>query len=403
VSTAITWMLPDKLGGVYNFVANLLAYRERDDATYHAILAQNLGDPDDPSDADLRAVVSRISYRLPPENFRSVLRRLAAEVPAGPGAIVANDWLSLAMASAHDTGKAIVYVNHGDFDHYYDLAVMHEPTIDVFITYTKRMHQRLTELLPHRADDILCIRYGVEIPNAATRAASSDLRLLYVGRLDPSKGIFDLPGIDAILKSSGVSHRWTIQGPGPAQSELKERWGNPDHVRWFGRSTMEHVKRQYLEHDILVMPSRAEGLPVALLEGMAGGCVPVVSDLPSGIPEIVETGVSGCRVPIGDVAGFADAILRLASDHSALRSMSEQARARVESHFNIALQAPEYQRAILAASERPPRWSRPKVFHGSRLDQPWLPNIVVKSARSLRVGLQRFRGLPLHTSTKDRG
>jgi glycosyltransferase involved in cell wall biosynthesis len=395
-------MLPDKLGGVYNFVANLLAYRESDDATYHAILAWNLGDPDDPSDADLRAVVSRINYRLPPENFRSVLRRLAAEVPPGKGAIVANDWLSLAMASAHDTGKAIVYVNHGDFEHYYEQAVMHEATIDVYITYTERMHRRLNELLPHRAGDILCIRYGVEIPEAAPRPGSDRLRLLYVGRLDPSKGIFDLPEIDAILKSSGVSHTWTIQGPGPAQSELKRRWGDPDHVRWFGRSTMDHVKRQYLEHDILVMPSRAEGLPVALLEAMAAGCVPVVSDLPSGIPEIVENGVSGVRVRTGDVAAFADAIMRLGSNRPALRSMSEQARARVESRFNIIRQAPEYQRAILAAADRKPRWAGPRVFHGSRLDQPWLPNIVVKSARTFAVGLRRLRRSSPEGSTKER-
>jgi glycosyltransferase involved in cell wall biosynthesis len=391
MSPTVTWMLPDKLGGVYNFAANLLGYREPDGATYDAILARNLADPDDPSDADLRAIVHRVTYRLPPENFRSVLRRIAAELPAGKGVIVANDWLSLAMASAHNTGKAVVYVNHGDFDHYYDQAVRYDSTIDVFITYTKRMLARLQELLPHRLDDIHCIPYGVEIPERVSKASSGELRLLYVGRLDPSKGIFDLPEIDSILRRSGMDTTWTIQGPGPAQSDLKRQWGDPGHVTWFGRRSMSQVKAQYLEHDILVMPSRAEGLPVVLLESMAAGCVPVVSDLPTGHPEIVDNGVSGLRVEPGDVAGFAEAIERLASDRNALLSMSGEARARVESRFNIVRQAPEYQRAILAAAERTPRWTGPATFHGSRLDQPWIPNIVVKGARSLRLGLQRLR------------
>jgi len=394
MSRTVTWMLPDKFGGVYNFAANLLAHRQPDGAKYHAILARNLADPDDLSDADLSAAVSRITYRLPPENFHSVLRRLVAEVPAGKGAIVANDWLSLAMASAHQTGKAVVYINHGDYQHYYDLARMYDSTIDVFITFTERMHGRLQELLPHRRDDILCIPYGVEIPERRSRTGSGELRLLYVGRLDPSKGIFDLPEIDGILKRSGLSATWTIQGPGPAQSELKERWGDPPHVRWLGRSGMKDVIEQYLEHDILVMPSRAEGLPVALLEGMASGCVPVVSDLPSGIPEIVENGISGFRVKAGDVAGFAEAVLRLASDRRALRSMSDEAAARIEARFNVKRQAPEYQNAILAAAETSPRWSRSRVFLGSRLDQPWIPNIVVKGARSLRRGLWQLRRAP---------
>ena len=384
MSVSVTWMLPDKLGGVNSFVANILGHRAPDAFAYYAVLARNLGDPDDPSDGDFRADVKRIVYRLPPENFRSVLRRLASQIPHGPGAIVANDWLSLATASAHRTDKVVVYINHGDFDHYYDLAVMHDPTIDLFITYTHRMHDRLRELLPHRIDDILLIPYGVEIPQTRSRDEPEEIRLLYVGRLDRSKGVLDLPSIDARVRSAGIVTRWTIQGPGPAERELRKAWGDAPHITWNGRTTMERVKEQYASHDILVMPSRAEGLPVALLEGMAAGCVPVVSDLPSGIPEIVENGVSGYRAPVGDVAAFADAIVAIARDRVKLARMREEAAARIRIGFNIDERAPQYQQAIAAATARTPRWSQSRIFHGSRLDQPWLPNVVVRGARSLR-------------------
>jgi len=398
--TCISWMLPDKLGGVHNFVANLLGHRQPDDLRYEAILARNLSDPDDPSDGDLRADVKRIAYRLPPENFHSVLRRVTREIAPGRGAIVANDWLSLSAASAHRTGKAVVYINHGDFPHYYELAVMHDPTIDLFITYTVHMYERLCALLPHRSRDIVNIPYGVEIPSSRVHRRSRRLRLLYVGRLDRSKGVLDLPGIDRRLRAAEIPVEWTIQGPGPAEQELKASWGDASNVTWNGRTTMARVKELYLEHDVLVMPSRAEGLPVALLEGMAHGCVPVVSDLPSGIPELVENGVSGFRVPVRDVNGFADAIASLASDESALTLMSKEAAARVKSKFNIADRAPQYQRAIAAAAELTPRWSRARIFQGSRLDKPWIPNLLVTGARSLRRAMSEM-GSPSVTADDD--
>ncbi|HUQ18817.1 MAG TPA: glycosyltransferase family 4 protein [Gemmatimonadaceae bacterium] len=389
MKTTVTWMLPDKLGGVNNFVANILGHRVRDDLEYHAVLARNLSDPDDPSDGDIAAEIKRVSYRFPSENVHSVLRRIARLITAGRGAIVANDWMSLAVASGQNTGKAVVYINHGDFDHYYDLALMHEPTIDVYITYTQRMFDHLRELLPKRADQILLIPYGVEVPPPITRAESDKVRLLYVGRLDRSKGVLDLPAIDAAVRDSGIQTQWTIQGPGPAEAELRSAWGEAPHVTWNGRTTMERVKEQYRTHDILVMPSRAEGLPVALLEGMAAGCVPVVSDLPSGIPEIVENGVSGFRIPPGDIEGFAQAIISVAGNSNALRTMGAEATARIKARFDIAKQAPEYQRAIAAAADLTPRWRRPLIFTGSRLDQRWLPNFIVRQARSLQRTIQR--------------
>jgi glycosyltransferase involved in cell wall biosynthesis len=377
-------MLPDKLGGVYNFVGNILGHRLPDDLAYEAILARNLTDPDDPSDGDMNATVKRVQFRLPPENFRAVLRRIARQLAPGSGAIVANDWLSLSVASAHRTGKGVVYINHGDFDHYYDLAVMHEPTIDLYVTYTQRMYDRLRALLPQRREDILLIPYGVEIPPQTNRDAAKEIRLLYVGRLDKSKGVLDLPAIDNTVRSSGIETRWTIQGPGPAEAELRRAWGNAPHVAWNGRTTMERVKKQYALHDVLVMPSRAEGLPVALLEGMAAGCVPVVSDLPSGVPEIVENGVSGFRAAPGDIAAFSDAIIAAARSRELLRGMSNEAAQRIRKRFNIAERGPEYQQAIARVTELEPRRKKALVFYGSRLDQAWLPNVLVTGARSVR-------------------
>ena len=131
------------------------------------------------------------------------------------------------------------------------------------------------------------------------------------------------------------------------------------------------------------MPSRSEGLPVALLEATATGMVPVVSDLLSGIPEVVEPGVTGYRPPVGDIAGFADAIASLDRDRRRLESMSAAVRKVVAERFDASVLTIEYQRLFARWRDlKRPRPAHPHLYYGSRLDQPWMPNSAVKLIRS---------------------
>jgi glycosyltransferase involved in cell wall biosynthesis len=380
------YVLPAKLGGVASFVDTLLAHRRPDGWTHWAVLTDNRLDTDARLDGPMSGDgVRRVTCALPLENLHAVLRRLARAIPPGPGVLVANDWLELAMLAAHPVERAVLSVTHGDFDYYYDLARRHEPLIDCFVTYTRRVHDELRRRLPHRAEAIVNLPYGVRVPDAARAPARGPLRLLYVGRLDRSKGILDLPAIHRHLAASGVDAAWTIHGAGPDADLLRRAWPAGAPVRWSGPAPMERVLALYPEHDVLVMPSRAEGLPVALLEAMAAGVVPVVSDLASGIPEVVEPGVTGERPAVGDVAGFAAAIAGLALDRDRLEHMSRAARRTVVERFDIRERARDYQ--ALYARWRDLRRPRPRgmaVPYGSRLDRPWLPNAPVYATRVVR-------------------
>jgi glycosyltransferase involved in cell wall biosynthesis len=383
----VTYILPDKIGGVFNYVDNLLGHRRPDGFDYHAILTDDLNESDTRSDTNPQAdTTTRVVCQLPPENLYAVLKRLRSALPASPGVIVANDWLPLALASAYDTERVVINITHGDFEYYYRMAVIHEPVIDAFVTYTRHMRDRLVELLPHRTDTIFNIPYGVKIPASARTPAAVPLRLLYVGRLVREKGILDLPLIDAELQRRGVSVSWTIQGTGADEVLLKRTWRSPSPITWYGRRPMDDVLELYQSHDVLVMPSRNEGLPVALLEAMAAGVVPVVSDLPSGIPEVVNQGVTGFRCAPGDVASFAAAIAKLAAERNLLEMASAAARKRVADGFDIQSRAPEYQDLFARWKElRRPRSDRVRLNYGSRLDRPWIPNAIVKTLRRRRV------------------
>jgi glycosyltransferase involved in cell wall biosynthesis len=74
-------------------------------------------------------------------------------------------------------------------------------------------------------------------------------------------------------------------------------------------------------NDILVFPTKFEGFPVALLEAMSMGCVPVVTDLPGGIREVVENGVTGYKCAIDKNEEFVTAIETLHSNRTLLHQM----------------------------------------------------------------------------------
>src|SRR5205085_11415515 len=132
-------------------------------------------------------------------------------IPPGGGVYVAGDLLDLAVASTHDFGRAVVYMLHGDIEYYYDLAVRHDPIVHAFIAYSRRMYDELLARLPHRADSIFHLPYGIPLPAAMRRASGGPLRASYAGRLEQGqKGIFDLPEIDRALQALGVRVDWTV-------------------------------------------------------------------------------------------------------------------------------------------------------------------------------------------------
>jgi glycosyltransferase involved in cell wall biosynthesis len=382
---SVVYVVPDKMGGMMNIIANLLEYRRPDGFSHHAILTHNHRHTDTrfarPLAADTQATVE---YTLPEENLYAVMSRLARAVPAGPGVYVAGDLLDLATASVHDFGRAVIYMLHGDSDYYYDLAVKHDAVVHAFIAYSRRMYERLIERLPRRADTIFHLPYGIPLPARVARANLGRLRLVFAGRLEQGqKGVFDLPEIDRVLAAQGVAVEWTIAGAGPDEIELRRRWAFNPEVRWLGALSNADVLALYATQDVFVLPTRVEGFPVALVEAMGAGVVPVVSDIESGVPEVVASTLTGERPPVGDVRAFAQAIAALDGGRPRLAGMSAAARRSIVERFDIRDRVTAYQ----ALYARWPELYRPlaaarHLRYGSRLDKSWLPNAVVRAVRS---------------------
>src|SRR6185295_1094198 len=197
------------------------------------------------------------------------------------------------------------------------------------------------------------------------------------------KGVLELPAIAAGLRARSIDATWTIIGDGPDAAALRAAWPASDGVRHLGAMTNAETIASLADHDVFVLPTRVEGLPVALLEAMGSGVVPVVSDIESGVPEVVTAGVSGLLPPVGDVEGFAAAIARLDADRPLLERMSAAARRTVEERFDVRDRVADYQALYARYAELyQPLAADATLHYGSRLDQPWIPNPFVRLVRS---------------------
>jgi glycosyltransferase involved in cell wall biosynthesis len=163
------------------------------------------------------------------------------------------------------------------------------------------------------------------------------LELIYLGRLVPAKGLDECLEAMKLETGRGAAVRLTLAGSGPEEARLRRRTfelGLTRHVRFAGPAYGEHKTELLCQADVLLLPSYAEGLPYALLEGMAAGLVPVATPV-GAIPDVIADGAQGLLVPPRDAEAIADAVARLANDRAALLRMGAAARERVAGHYSL--------------------------------------------------------------------
>jgi glycosyltransferase involved in cell wall biosynthesis len=171
------------------------------------------------------------------------------------------------------------------------------------------------------------------------------MRISSVGNLILKKGHQYLAQACEILKKRGIAFECDIIGEGYLHQTLSEeiaQRGITDCVRLLGNQDSLVVKQNLTDADIFALPcidacdlgENLDGIPVALMEAMALG-LPVISTPLSGIPELIEDGVSGLLVPEKNEIALADALERLIKDADLRNSLGRAARCRVEERFDI--------------------------------------------------------------------
>lgn len=167
------------------------------------------------------------------------------------------------------------------------------------------------------------------IANASTLRAEApgvvrDPVVLAVGRHVRQKGLDLLLAAWPAVVAEVPRARLVIVGEGPLTPALQaqaQALGIADAVDWRG-STRE-IEALYRSAAVFALPSRYEGLPLALLEAQALGLPAVAFDCPTGPRDVLgNDGTAGVLVPSGDVAGFARALVELLNDPERRRRMA---------------------------------------------------------------------------------
>ena len=375
-----------RLGGVQNFYYNLLSnlavsgefdilwiYEDSDD-TANAKLAQTYGiGREIIFNSDL--ATDRIAY----DRFR----RLGDQVSDRPGIILTNFYLELQTLHIHRRkNKTIYFICHDET--YLKAAADYEFLIDVFIAHNPQFYKDLKELFPLREKDIFYLPYGVTIRKGGHKEKKIDpLHIIFAARHVQHKGIFDLPEIINRVEEKCGAVKWTILGDGPFTPELKEIFKERKNISFKNFVRNEEVIDEMAEHDIFILPSYLDGLPVAMLEAMSVGCVPVIYQFNKGITEILGRD-EGFIVPAGDKIKFAEAITKLYSDRDMLQSMSRNCITKVQKDYDIKNCVENYKTVFLRFKEfkRPVR--RKFIAYGGFLEHPNVPGFIRNGLRKIK-------------------
>src|SRR5206468_10956974 len=133
--------------------------------------------------------------------------------------------------------------------------------------------------------------------------------LLWVGRMEPVKGLDVLLAACRRLSDGGVNYRLYLVGDGSLRAGLEketQKRGLAAVVTFVGVRRREQLADWYRAADLTVLPSRSEGVPNVLRESLACG-TPFVASRVGGIPEIADERLSRL-VPPDDPAALAEAI-----------------------------------------------------------------------------------------------
>ena len=275
----------------------------------------------DGSGFDLDWITTQVKL---PFSFRNTISRekpdiLHLNTSFEPRSIIRD--LVLAKASGTTRVPIVLHIHGGRFV----LQDFSDPITKIFSESLLKTASRIIVQSDEEARSLLKRTAALPIavlPNAVNTAEipfgdrpKGERTIVFFGRLHESKGLAEIVAACRMLKDQGFKFKFECYGRGPAEtsfvSEMTEVLGTA--FRYRGIAKGPEKWNVLGSADIFFLPSKFEGLPLALLEAMAAGCVPVVSPVGM-ITDVVEDGHNGFIIDPGDMTQMVGKLKMLLSE-----------------------------------------------------------------------------------------
>jgi len=257
-----------------------------------------------------------------------------------------------------DNVGAITWVQSDDPDYYEQTNRLGRycNTIAVVSSYLKQSISALNPLFENNvsvvynttvfADEVVESREDIK--------TNKKLTMIYTGRLvQYQKRVLDFIEIVNELDKTGIDYQLTLAGQdttgGKIEGKLKEELSEhiiDGRVRLAGRLTRDKLFIELKNHDIFLLISDFEGMPLSVVEGMSQGCVPVVSDMKSGTNELVIDQKTGYVLSTRDYSKWVELLVELHQYRQKLYILSKAAAAHVSDNFTVEKSATNFANII---------------------------------------------------------
>ena len=276
-----------------------------------------------------------------------LLRRLDAPLVHVQMASRGSFWRkSVVCLMARAAGRPyIVHLHGGGFTRFYEeesgslarrwirSALAHASLV---IALSEQWRERILRICPTANVEVL--HNAVALPDIGRLQRSDDREptLLFLGHLLRDKGVYDLLHAFARVLQKFPRARLVLAGIGDLEAvqQLAAQLQISGQVSCPGWLGPEGKSAALSSSSVFLLPSYAEGMPMALLEAMSWA-LPVIATPVGGIPQVIEHEVNGLLVPAGDIESLARQMERLLADSLLRERLGNTARARIENDFSL--------------------------------------------------------------------
>jgi glycosyltransferase involved in cell wall biosynthesis len=201
------------------------------------------------------------------------------------------------------------------------------------LALSEQWRESLQRICPEAKIEVL--PNGVPLPDLAQRRMAGSPRIVLLGEMSRRKGIYDLLHAFARVANRFPDARLICAGGGSIVQarSMAARFDLTGRIDFPGWLDAEQKRRLLSSATLFVLPSYAEGLPMALLEAMSWG-LPVITTPVGGIPQAVQHEANGLLVAPGNIEQLAAALCTALANPELCQTLGTAARRTIEEHFH---------------------------------------------------------------------